>query len=55
MLQYIAPTLQFIIGVTVLGEAMSTTRWIGFLIIWIAVILLCTDMVRHSRRPLTSE
>ncbi|MFC9443584.1 MULTISPECIES: EamA family transporter RarD [unclassified Brevibacterium] len=55
MLQYIAPTLQFIIGVTVLGEAMSTTRWIGFLIIWIAVILLCMDMVRHSRRPLTSE
>ncbi len=54
MLQYIAPTLQFIIGITILGEAMSTTRWIGFFVIWIAVILLCTDSVRHSRRPPTS-
>lgn len=53
MLQYIAPTLQFIIGITILGEAMSTTRWIGFFVIWIAVILLCTDMVRQSRRPPT--
>lgn len=51
MLQYIAPTMQFILGVALFGEAMSTTRWIGFLIIWIAVILLCTDMVRQSRRP----
>ncbi|MDN6378070.1 MAG: EamA family transporter RarD [Brevibacterium aurantiacum] len=50
MLQYIAPTMQFILGVALFGEAMSTTRWIGFLIIWIAVILLCTDMVRQSRR-----
>ncbi|WP_425514176.1 EamA family transporter RarD [Brevibacterium oceani] len=50
MLQYIAPTMQFILGVAVFGETMSTTRWIGFLIIWIAVILLCTDMIRQSRR-----
>lgn len=52
MLQYITPTIQFILGITVLGEAMSTPRWIGFLIIWIAVILLCTDLVRASRRRL---
>lgn len=50
MLQYITPTLQFILGITVLGEAMSTPRWIGFFVIWIAVTLLCTDMLRHSRR-----
>ncbi|WP_169251687.1 EamA family transporter RarD [Brevibacterium sp. 'Marine'] len=51
MLQYLTPTIQFTLGVTVLGEMMSTTRWIGFFVIWIAVILLCTDMIRHSRRP----
>lgn len=50
MLQYLTPTIQFILGVTVLGEMMSTIRWIGFFVIWIAVILLCTDMIRHSRR-----
>nr|WP_276584557.1 EamA family transporter RarD [Brevibacterium permense] len=49
MLQYLTPTIQFTLGVTVLGEMMSTTRWIGFFVIWIAVILLCTDMIRHSR------
>ena len=52
MLQYITPTMQFITGVTILGEDMSTTRWIGFCIIWIAVILLSTDLVSASRRRL---
>ncbi|WP_420095238.1 EamA family transporter RarD [Brevibacterium sediminis] len=50
MLQYLTPTIQFTLGVTVLGEMMSTTRWIGFFVIWIAVILLSVDLVRASRR-----
>lgn len=50
MMQYIAPTIQFILGVAVLGEEMSTTRWIGFFIIWSAVIILTIDMVRAPRR-----
>ena len=52
MLQYLTPTIQFTLGVTVLGEMMSTTRWVGFFVIWIAVVLLCTDMIRHSRHRL---
>lgn len=50
MLQYITPTMQFITGVFILGEMMSTTRWVGFFVIWIAVLLLCTDLIRQSRR-----
>ena len=50
MLQYLTPTIQFTLGVTVLGEMMSTPRWVGFFVIWIAVVLLCTAMIRHSRR-----
>ena len=50
MMQYITPTMQFILGVTVLGEEMSTARWIGFFIIWSAVAILTVDMVRASRR-----
>jgi hypothetical protein len=46
MLQYITPTLQFILGITVLGEAMSTPRWIGFFVIWIAV-----DAAVHRYAP----
>ena len=52
MLQYLTPTIQFTLGVTVLGEMMSTTRWVGFFVIWIAVLLLCTDLIRQSRRRL---
>ncbi len=50
MMQYIAPTMQFIIGVAVLGEVMSTTRWIGFFVIWIAVILLSLDLAARANR-----
>ena len=50
MLQYLTPTIQLTLGITVLGEVMSPTRWIGFFVIWIAVIILSIDMIRHSRR-----
>jgi len=49
LLQYITPTLQFSIGVWVLHEDMPPARWAGFLIIWIALITLGTDLVRSSR------
>lgn len=52
MLQYLTPTIQLTLGITVLGEVMSPTRWIGFFVIWIAVIILSIDMIRHSRRRL---
>lgn len=50
MMQYITPTIQFIIGVTILGEEMTAARWIGFFIIWSAVIILTVDMLRANRR-----
>ena len=49
LLQYITPTFQFSIGVWVLHEDMPAARWAGFLIIWIALITLGTDLVRSSR------
>jgi chloramphenicol-sensitive protein RarD len=49
LLQYITPTLTFIIGVWVNQEAMPTARWIGFLLIWLALITLAIDLVRSSR------
>ena len=52
MLQYLTPTIQLTLGITVLGEVMSPTRWIGFFVIWIAVIILSIDMIRHSRHRL---
>ena len=49
LLQYITPTLQFSIGVWVLNEDMSTARWVGFLIIWAALVSLAIDLIRSSR------
>ncbi|HEY4225126.1 MAG TPA: EamA family transporter RarD [Pseudolysinimonas sp.] len=47
--QYLTPVLQFIIGVAILGEAMSTTRWIGFVLVWVALIVLTVDLIRAAR------
>jgi chloramphenicol-sensitive protein RarD len=49
LLQFITPTLQFSIGVWVRHEAMPTARWAGFLIIWAALVVLATDLIRSSR------
>jgi len=51
--QYLAPILQFLIGVLVLHEAMPAARWIGFGLVWLALIVLTVDMFaagRSSRR-----
>jgi chloramphenicol-sensitive protein RarD len=49
MFQYMTPILQFLIGYLVFGEHMSTGRWIGFAIVWLAVILLILDAARAAR------
>ena len=48
LLQYITPTLQFSIGVWIRHESMPAARWIGFLIIWGALIALASDLVRST-------
>ncbi|WP_354025164.1 EamA family transporter RarD [Conyzicola nivalis] len=47
--QYIAPLLQFVIGVFVLQEAMPPARWLGFGLVWIALVILTIDMFRAQR------
>jgi chloramphenicol-sensitive protein RarD len=37
LLQYIAPTLQFLIGLYLFGEPFDQARLLGFLIIWTAL------------------
>ena len=49
LMQYITPSLSFMIGVFVRHEAMSTYRWVGFITVWIALAILSTDLVRSSR------
>ena len=49
LLQYITPTIQFSIGVWIRHEDMPTARWIGFIIIWVALTALAIDLVKSSR------
>lgn len=49
IIQYCAPIMQFLCGWAVFGEEMPVSRWIGFAIIWVAVILFVGDAVRASR------
>ena len=51
LLQYLTPIMQFIIGVLFEHEAMEPARWIGFIVIWVALVMLTVDLVRVSRRP----
>lgn len=50
LLQFVAPILQFIIGAWILGEPMPLERWIGFGLVWIALIVLSVDSVLFARR-----
>jgi chloramphenicol-sensitive protein RarD len=50
MMQYLAPTLQFIIAVAVNHEPMPPSHWIGFAIIWLALAILTTDALHANRR-----
>lgn len=47
--QYLTPILQFLIGTFILHEAMPFERWIGFSLVWLALVVLSTDMVLHAR------
>jgi chloramphenicol-sensitive protein RarD len=47
--QYVTPILQFLIGVLLLHEAMPPARLVGFILVWIALIVLAIDSFRHSQ------
>ena len=48
-LQFLAPIGQFFLGLYVFHEVMPVERWVGFILVWIAVILIVFDMFRAPR------
>lgn len=50
MLQYLAPLLQFLLAVLVLHEDMPADRWVGFSLVWLALVVLIVDAARQIRR-----
>jgi chloramphenicol-sensitive protein RarD len=49
LLQYLAPILQFALGVTVLGEHMPAGRWIGFALVWLALSVFTWERLAYIR------
>lgn len=50
ILQFIAPIMQFVIGAWILNEEMTPERWIGFAIVWLALLVLTVDSVLAAGR-----
>ena len=50
MLQFIAPTVQFLLAVLVYGEAVTTAHAIAFAAIWTAVALYMSAMIGQRQR-----
>ena len=55
LLQYLAPVLQFVIGVLVMGEEMPASRLAGFALVWLALALLSYDGLSTHRRAARSR
>ncbi len=49
MLQYIGPTLSFIIAVYLYGEPLNAEKMVTFGLIWIAILLFSWDSLRQNR------
>lgn len=48
LMQYLAPTLQFLIGVTWAGEQMPASRWLGFAGVWVALAVFTVATMRRQ-------
>ena len=50
LLQYLAPVLQFVLGVVVFDEPMTPARWVGFGLVWLALAVVTVEATIHLRQ-----
>lgn len=50
LLQYLAPMLQFAVGVGIRHEPMPLARLLGFVLVWVALVVLTADALSRRRR-----
>jgi chloramphenicol-sensitive protein RarD len=46
-MQYLTPTLQFLLGLFYFQEQMAPARWFGFMMVWLALAILSFDALRQ--------
>jgi chloramphenicol-sensitive protein RarD len=52
LLQYLAPIIQFALGVLLFHEDMPAGRWLGFGLVWVALVIFTVETINHRRRQL---
>ncbi|MDX6372274.1 MAG: chloramphenicol-sensitive protein RarD, partial [Nocardioidaceae bacterium] len=52
LLQYLAPIIQFALGVLYFHEDMPPGRWVGFVLVWVALVMFTYEANNHRRRQL---
>lgn len=52
LLQYLAPILQFALGLLYFHEEMPAGRWAGFALVWVALAMFTYEALRFRRRQL---
>jgi chloramphenicol-sensitive protein RarD len=52
-MQYVSPTIQLLVGVLVLSEPMPLQRLLGFILVWVGLVVLAIDVIRAERRPVS--
>lgn len=55
ILQYVAPTLQLLLGIVAFGEALPHRKLVGFALIWLAVLLYSAEALARRVRPTVDE
>ncbi|WP_179473505.1 EamA family transporter RarD [Mycolicibacterium vinylchloridicum] len=51
LLMYLNPAMQMTWGVLVAHEPMPPARWVGFALIWLALLVFSGDALRRARQP----
>jgi chloramphenicol-sensitive protein RarD len=54
IIQYIAPSIQFILAVTIFGEELNTMRLLSFALIWLSLVVFTADSIRRARAPVVA-
>ena len=49
LLQFLTPVMQLLCSL-LLGEVVTSTQWVGFVIVWVALAVLTVDSLRHRQR-----
>jgi chloramphenicol-sensitive protein RarD len=49
LLQYVVPSVQFALGLLVFHESMTTARWVGFGLVWLALVVITVESLVARR------